>query len=78
MSVRERPLAIGQRVLIQPRRRNFVTKRSIRGVIKAVELEKSPLTQAWIYRVKQEDGVLNTYSDKQLFPLTVLDEMVLE
>ena len=77
MIVREKPLVISQKVLIWPRRRRYVTPSPIRGVIEGVELEKTARTKVWVYYVRQEDGCLNTYSDPQLAPLTILDEIAL-
>jgi hypothetical protein len=77
MISREKPLDVGQRVLIQPNRKRHITPPLTRGTIESLAFEKSPRTNQWVYYVRMEDGVLNTYSDPQLTLLTVLDEIVL-
>jgi hypothetical protein len=74
--MRETPLVIGQRVLIQLCHRHCKRcelKRPFLGVVKDVS-GQAP-SKAWIYFVRQDDGGIGTYSDRQVTPITALDEL---
>jgi hypothetical protein len=71
--IRTIPIPVGQRVLIQPRRRRFKAVPSLLGIVRAIP---GPAHKnGWVYYVKRDDGILGTFSDKQLTPITALDEI---
>ena len=63
----------GQRVIVRPRRRRGKTKAEFIGTIKECSGEAS--LGGLVYRVVQDDGVLGTFSSRQLTPLSPLDEL---